>query len=193
MHIKFYPELGCSTTTSDLTCWRTWIWGRSHFGIQDHPQQVMLLGRSVWINDSQSNVRTHKEFVNALELIQEFHLRYSNKPKPSSCIVTRGTRHQRKGWCHKMSIPRFLLVTFNKILTLNKCFYIIIIEDYVVLNTMDDRSMEYMHACRVAHIMNAKWQSYAIQCMLYKWKICLVLKHSYSMLVSNTLVILVFE
>ena len=35
--------------------------------------------------------------TNASELIQEFHLRYPHKTKPSSCIATHGTRHQRRG------------------------------------------------------------------------------------------------
>ena len=35
--------------------------------------------------------------TNASELIQEFHLRYPHKPKPSSCIATHGTRRQRRG------------------------------------------------------------------------------------------------
>jgi hypothetical protein len=34
---------------------------------------------------------------NAAELVQTFHLRYPNKPNPSSCITTRGTRRQRRG------------------------------------------------------------------------------------------------
>ena len=34
---------------------------------------------------------------NTKELVVEFHQRYPNKPTPSSCIATRGTRRQRKG------------------------------------------------------------------------------------------------
>ena len=34
---------------------------------------------------------------NTKELVAEFHQQYPNKPTPSSCIATRGTRHQRKG------------------------------------------------------------------------------------------------
>ena len=34
---------------------------------------------------------------NTKELVAEFHQRYPNKPTPSSCIATRGTRRQRKG------------------------------------------------------------------------------------------------
>jgi hypothetical protein len=34
---------------------------------------------------------------NAVELVQTFHLRYPNKPNPSSCIMTRETRRQKRG------------------------------------------------------------------------------------------------
>ena len=34
---------------------------------------------------------------NTKELVAEFHQQYPNKPTPSSCIATRGTRRQRKG------------------------------------------------------------------------------------------------
>ena len=35
--------------------------------------------------------------TNAPELVQEFHRHYPDKPSPSSCIATRGTRRQRRG------------------------------------------------------------------------------------------------
>ena len=34
---------------------------------------------------------------NTKELVAEFHQQYPNKPTPSSCIATRGTRRERKG------------------------------------------------------------------------------------------------
>ena len=33
---------------------------------------------------------------NASELLEEFHRRYPDKPSPTSCIATRGTRRQRR-------------------------------------------------------------------------------------------------
>ena len=35
--------------------------------------------------------------TNAPELVQEFHRCYPDKPSPSSCIATCGTRRQRRG------------------------------------------------------------------------------------------------
>ena len=35
--------------------------------------------------------------TNAPELLQEFHRCYPDKPSPSSCIATHGTRRQRRG------------------------------------------------------------------------------------------------
>ena len=43
---------------------------------------------------------------NTKKLVAEFHKQYPNKPSPSSCIATRGTRRQRKGIMSHEHIPK---------------------------------------------------------------------------------------
>ena len=47
-----------------------------------------------------------ENLTNATELVVEFHHQYPNKPRPSSCIMIRGTCCQRKGINFIKHIPK---------------------------------------------------------------------------------------
>ena len=68
------------------------------FQLMEGPKyEVEAIFRLAWILVDDQTWEVAKNVANALDLIEEFHLRYPKKPNPSLCIATRRTCHQRSG------------------------------------------------------------------------------------------------